>query len=55
VIMISPIFDWYADDFKGKSGSVVAFIAPYYSKNAEDLKSYQIKYTNYDWSLNDKS
>lgn len=53
VIVISPIFDWFADDFKGKSGSVVAFIAPYYSKNPEDLKSYQIKYTNYDWSLND--
>ncbi len=54
VIVVSPIFDWFADDFSVKSGSVVAFIAPYYSKNPEDLKSYQIKYTNYDWSLNDK-
>jgi hypothetical protein len=54
VIIVSPIFDWFADDFSAKSGSVVEFIAPYYSKNPEDLKSYQIKYTNYDWSLNDK-
>jgi len=54
VIIVSPIFDWFADDFVGKSGSVVAFLAPYYSKNPEDLKNYQIKYTNYDWTLNDK-
>lgn len=54
VMVVSPIFDWFADDFSAKPGSVVAFIAPYYSKNPEDLKSYQIKYTNYDWSLNDK-
>jgi len=54
VIVVSPIFDWFADDFKGQSGSVVAFLAPYYSKNPEDLKTYQIKYTNYDWTLNDK-
>jgi len=54
LIVVSPIFDWFAGDFTAKSGSVVAFIAPYYSKNPQDLKSYQIKYTNYDWSLNDK-
>ena len=39
VIVVSPIFDWFADAFSAKSGSVVAFIAPYYSKNPEDLKS----------------
>ena len=54
IIMISPIFDWFKEDFNNKSGSVVAFIAPYYSKNPEDLKDYQIKHTFYCWSLNDK-
>ena len=54
LIIISPIFEWFAIDFEEHSGSVVAFLAPYYSKNSEDLKTYQIKYTNYDWSLNDK-
>ena len=54
VIIVSPIFEWFAVDFEEQSGSVVAFLAPYYSKNPADLKSYQIKYTNYDWSLNDK-
>ena len=54
-IMISPIFDWFEEDFSKKSGSVVAFISPYYSKKPDDLKNYQIKYTFYDWSLNDKS
>ncbi len=54
VIVVSSIFDWFAGDFEAGSGSVVAFLAPYYSKNPEDLKSYQIKYTDYDWTLNDK-
>ena len=55
IIMISPLFDWFKEDFNRKSGSVIAFIAPYYSKIPEDLKNYQIKYTVYDWSLNEKS
>ena len=54
VIIVSSIFDWFAVDFEAESGSVSAFLAPYYSKNPEDLKSYQIKYTDYDWTLNDK-
>ena len=55
VISVSPIFDWFKEDFTGKSGSVTEFLAPYYSKNPGDLKNYQIKYTFYDWSLNDKT
>ena len=55
IIMISPLFDWFKEDFNRKLGSVIAFIAPYYSKIPEDLKNYQIKYTVYDWSLNEKS
>lgn len=54
MLLISPIFEWFAGDFSGKSGSVKVFLAPYYSKIPEDLKFYRIKYTNYDWSLNDK-
>lgn len=54
VIVVSSIFDWFAGDFEAQSGSVVAFLAPYYSRNPEDLKTYQIKYTDYDWTLNDK-
>ena len=54
VIVVSSIFDWFAGDFEAQSGSVTAFLAPYYSKKPEDLKSYQIKYTDYDWTLNDK-
>jgi len=55
ILMVSPLFDWFKDDFNGKSGSVTAFLAPYFSKKPEDLKTYQIKYTVYDWSLNEKS
>lgn len=54
VIIVSPIFDWFAEDFEAQSGSVTSYLAPYYSKEPEDLKSYKIKYTDYDWTLNDK-
>ncbi len=54
IIMLSPIFDWYKNDFNNKYGSVVDFIAPYYSRKPGDIKNYQIQYTYYDWSLNER-
>ena len=51
-IYLSPIFDWFKDDFTKKSGLVASFIKPYFKQNS-NLESYQIKYTNYDWTLND--
>ncbi|MBI2118471.1 MAG: DUF547 domain-containing protein [Elusimicrobia bacterium] len=55
IIYLSPIFDWFKEDFIKKSGSILAFIQPYFSKDKvrELLKgNFQIKYTYYDWSLN---
>lgn len=57
VLYLSPIFDWFEGDFIKKSGSVRAFVAPYFPKEAsrELLKGdYKIKYSNYDWSLNEQ-
>lgn len=52
---LSPIFDWFKDDFIAKSGSVEKFIAPYF--NEADRKvilqgGLSIKNTEYDWKLN---
>lgn len=53
IIRLSPIFDWYAEDFSSTAGSVRNFIKPYYlNYPAEEFK---IEYTYYDWSLNDSS
>lgn len=49
---LSPIFDWFKKDFAKKLGSVAKFLKPYFPEVA-DIENYQIKYTKYDWSLND--
>jgi len=56
IVYLSPIFDWFDEDFIKKSGSVLAFVQPYFpqDKQRELLKgNFHIKYTHYDWSLND--
>ncbi|MBI2924347.1 MAG: DUF547 domain-containing protein [Verrucomicrobia bacterium] len=58
VIFLSPIFKWFAEDFEAKSGSVLAFVKPYLPENARravEQDGFKIKYTDYDWSLNDLS
>ena len=50
-LMLSPIFDWFKKDFIAKSGSVIEFVNPYFDNQAN--KKFKIKYTHYDWSLND--
>lgn len=53
---LSPIFKWFAGDFEKKSGTVQKFVADYFPEgyrsrlNAGKLK---IRYTDYDWSLNE--
>ncbi|MEQ9619539.1 MAG: DUF547 domain-containing protein [Deltaproteobacteria bacterium] len=53
VIRLSPVFQWFEGDFSDKSGSVQAFVEPYFGQT--ELDDYKIEYTNYDWSLNDFS
>jgi len=52
-LMLSPIFDWFKQDFITKSGSVIEFVNPYFDNQAN--KKFKIKYTHYDWSLNDQA
>lgn len=51
VIRLSPIFDWFGEDFSAESGSARNFVRPYYG--GLNIEEYGIEYTSYDWSLND--
>ena len=54
VLYLSPIFDWFSEDFK-ESGGVAKFVAPYLPEADQETAAagkVKIKYTKYDWSLN---
>lgn len=57
-IYLSPIFKWYSEDFQKKAGSVLQFIQPLWPKDerteleATGAANFEIRYTDYDWSLN---
>jgi len=56
IIHLSPIFKWFGRDFIRESGSVVNFMKEYFPKEQvldANLESFEIEYTDYDWSLND--
>jgi hypothetical protein len=58
VLYLSPIFKWYRADFEKKSGSVLAALKPFWpEKSAAALAkgNLKIRYTDYDWSLNEQS
>jgi len=54
VLYLSPIFKWFADDFKAAGGRI-AFVRKYFpkEKSAFLLDQTKIKWLDYDWSLNE--
>lgn len=54
-VYLSPIFDWFKEDFEKKSGSVTAFVKLYLPRDQADkiTDDFRISYTEYDWSLNE--
>ncbi len=50
---LSPIFQWYASDFEKKHGSVLAALKVYWPKEYAAADGFRIRYTDYDWSLNE--
>ncbi len=52
-LKLSPLFDWFKDDFVKKSGSVEAFVAPYFPKKKIKAGKMKISYTEYGWALNE--
>jgi hypothetical protein len=56
VVTLSPLFKWFAGDFEAKSGSVLQFVQPYFPAEARTTlarEGIKIRYSDYDWSLND--
>lgn len=51
VLRLSPIFDWFKEDFIKQSGSVVTFVNPFFENEVNN--DFRIEYSNYDWTLND--
>ena len=53
ILYLSPIFDWYAEDFERVSGSVKNYLTKHAAHIFQtNLSSFKIHYTPYDWSLN---
>jgi hypothetical protein len=58
ILYLSPIFKWFAADFISKSGSLEVFVRPFLPAHASEALAegnHEIRYTDYDWSLNDAS
>jgi hypothetical protein len=55
-LYLSKIFDWFADDFIKKSGSVTEFIKPYVMGGVLSFleQNPKISYLDYNWALNAK-
>jgi len=54
VITTSKILDWFGGDFKKHFGSLTTFFERFVKViPAEDVKKYSIKFSDYDWSLNE--
>ena len=54
---LSQIFKWFDRDFEEHSGSVLAFVRPYFPKDISgqlEDGTFDVQYLDYDWSLNDR-
>jgi hypothetical protein len=55
-VYLSPIFKWYGSDFEKKSGSALAALkSSWPRKLPTGYEQFKIRYTDYDWSLNELS
>jgi len=54
---LSKIFKWFGGDFEEASGSVLAFVRPYFPKDTSrqlEEGKFTVEYMDYDWTLNDR-
>jgi hypothetical protein len=58
-LWLSPIFDWFADDFTAGGKSIVEFVRPMLPEATRQematLGEPKVRFTEYDWSLNDQA
>jgi len=56
VVHLSPIFDWYREDFPAGAEGLGRYLAAFFPPGAErallESGSFRTSYTRYDWSLN---
>ncbi len=57
-LYLSPIFKWYAEDFTKPAGSLAAYVKPFLPEAQRialvDLAKVKVKFTDYDWALNER-
>ncbi|MBI2424106.1 MAG: DUF547 domain-containing protein [Candidatus Hydrogenedentes bacterium] len=56
-LYLSPIFKWYKEDFVKQASGLAVFCAPFLPEAPPatlDVASLKVRYTDYDWSLNEK-
>lgn len=55
-VALSPIFDWYREDFPEERGAFGRYLARFLPEGAErsllNSGSFEVEHTQYDWSLN---
>jgi hypothetical protein len=58
VVYLSPIFDWYRDDFPPGADGLGRYLAPFFPAGPErdllEAGRFKTEFTDYDWSLNAK-
>lgn len=54
VLRLSPLFDWFKEDFTRRGQSVEDYVAPYFSKSDQKkiFSGVKVEFGEYDWSLN---
>jgi hypothetical protein len=58
VVRLTPLYDWYGDDFRQVAGSVLQYVARYSPPIAdllEDGREPDVRFLDYDWSLNSRA
>ncbi|MFQ5771138.1 MAG: DUF547 domain-containing protein [bacterium] len=60
IVYLSKIFKWYGGDFKTNGQTVLEYISRFLPAEQakylkETMNNFKIKYTDYDWSLNEKN
>ena len=58
-LWLSPIFKWFAEDFTAERKTLPEFVQPFLPEparavSADALNGFRIRYTDYDWSLNER-
>ncbi len=55
-VALSPIFDWYKEDFGGSAAAIGRFVARFFPPGAErallESGQFELSFTRYDWALN---